>query len=73
MINQKPAYWKSEGPAFTELGKIDMVLLSHDQYGDNLDNASRQLIQTVPQTLSTKIGTERLQGNAHQHIKTTIQ
>jgi L-ascorbate metabolism protein UlaG (beta-lactamase superfamily) len=64
LINDKPGYWKLEGPVTTETGKIDLVLLSHDQHGDNLDNAGRELLKTVPQTLTTKIGAERLKGNA---------
>lgn len=64
MINDKPAYHKTEGPATTEIGKIDVVLLSHDQHGDNLDHAGRQLLKQVDKTLTTKIGAERLGGNA---------
>ncbi|MFC0518708.1 MBL fold metallo-hydrolase [Mucilaginibacter angelicae] len=64
MINDKPAYHKTEGPATTEIGKIDVVLLSHDQHGDNLDHAGRELLKQVDKTLTTKIGAERLGGNA---------
>jgi L-ascorbate metabolism protein UlaG (beta-lactamase superfamily) len=64
MINGKPAYHKIDGPAITNIGKIDAVLLSHDQHGDNLDNAGRAFLKTVPKTFTTKIGAERLQGNA---------
>jgi L-ascorbate metabolism protein UlaG (beta-lactamase superfamily) len=64
MINDKPAYHKTEGPATTEIGKIDVVLLSHDQHGDNLDHAGRELLNQVDKTLTTKIGAERLGGNA---------
>ncbi|HEX8023411.1 MBL fold metallo-hydrolase [Mucilaginibacter sp.] len=64
MINDKPAYHKTEGPAITEIGKIDVVLLSHDQHGDNLDHAGRELLKHVHKTLTTKIGAERLGGNA---------
>lgn len=64
MINNNPAYSKTEGPAITDVGKIDLVLLSHDQHGDNLDYAGRELLKTVPQTFTTIIGAERLQGNA---------
>src|ERR1700744_3729066 len=63
-INDKPAYSKTEGPATTDIGKIDAVLLSHDQHGDNLDHAGRELLKSVPKTFTTKIGAERLQGNA---------
>jgi len=64
MINDKPAYHKTEGPVTTDIGKIDVVLLSHDQHGDNLDNAGRGLLKQVSKTLTTKIGAERLGGNA---------
>jgi L-ascorbate metabolism protein UlaG (beta-lactamase superfamily) len=64
MINDKPAYSKTEGPATTDIGKIDAVLLSHDQHGDNLDNAGRELLKSVPKTFTTKIGAERLKGTA---------
>ncbi|HEY8929053.1 MAG TPA: MBL fold metallo-hydrolase [Mucilaginibacter sp.] len=64
MINDKPAYWKTEGPATTEIGHIDAILLSHDQHGDNLDHAGRELLKTVGKTFTTKIGAERLGGNA---------
>ena len=64
MINDKHAYSKTEGPATTDIGKIDAVLLSHDQHGDNLDNAGREFLKSVPKTFTTKIGAERLKGNA---------
>jgi L-ascorbate metabolism protein UlaG (beta-lactamase superfamily) len=64
MINDKPAYWKTEGPAINDIGNIDAVLLSHDQHGDNLDHAGREFLKSVPKTFTTKIGGERLQGNA---------
>jgi L-ascorbate metabolism protein UlaG (beta-lactamase superfamily) len=64
MINDKPAYHKTEGPASIDIGKIDAVLLSHDQHGDNLDHAGRELLKSIPKTFTTKIGAERLQGNA---------
>jgi L-ascorbate metabolism protein UlaG (beta-lactamase superfamily) len=62
-INDKPAYWKTEGPASTDTGKIDAVLLSHDQHGDNLDNAGRKFLKSVSKVFTTKIGAERLKGN----------
>ena len=64
MINDKLAYHKIEGPANVNIGKIDAVLLSHDQHGDNLDTAGREFLKSVPKTFTTKIGAERLQGNA---------
>ena len=60
MINDKPAYWKTEGPATNDVGKIDAVLLSHDQHGDNLDHAGRELLQKVNNKFTTKIGAERM-------------
>jgi L-ascorbate metabolism protein UlaG (beta-lactamase superfamily) len=63
-INDKPAYSKIEGPAKVDIGKIDAVLLSHDQHGDNLDNAGRKFLTLVPKTFTTRTGAERLQGNA---------
>lgn len=64
MINDKPAYWKTEGPATTDVGQIDAVLLSHDQHGDNLDHAGRELLKKVNNTFTTKIGSERLGDNS---------
>ena len=64
MINDKPAYWKTAGPAGTDIGKIDVVLLSHDQHGDNLDHAGREFLTSVPKTFTTKVGAQRLKGNA---------
>jgi L-ascorbate metabolism protein UlaG (beta-lactamase superfamily) len=43
-----------------DLGRIDAVLLSHDQHGDNLDNAGRAFLSTVPLVLTTPSGAERL-------------
>ncbi len=63
-INDKPAYAKTDNPAITDIGRIDVVLLSHDQHGDNLDNAGRELLKTVPLTLTTVIGAGRLKGSA---------
>src|SRR5206468_3207386 len=43
------------GPAIpvTELGPIDVVLLSHDEHYDNLDESGRALLPSVPTVLST--------------------
>ncbi|WPO78063.1 MBL fold metallo-hydrolase [Flavobacterium sp. KACC 22761] len=43
-----------------EIGKIDLVLLSHDHHSDNLDKKGRIFIQTVPIVLSTKDAENRL-------------
>jgi L-ascorbate metabolism protein UlaG (beta-lactamase superfamily) len=46
-----------------ELGPIDLVLISHDQHGDNLDEAGRALLPQAGQVLTTKAGAGRLEGN----------
>ena len=51
---------KLAGPAITDFGDIDLVLLSHDQHWDNLDKAGRQLLETVPVTITTLAGASRL-------------
>lgn len=53
---------KLSDPALTDIGKIDIVLLSHDQHGDNLDTAGRALLENVTQTFSTPAAAERLKG-----------
>jgi L-ascorbate metabolism protein UlaG (beta-lactamase superfamily) len=54
---------KIMGPANVDIGKIDIVLLSHDQHFDNLDNAGRMLLQKVPKAYTTIIGAQRLKGS----------
>ncbi|GIE77370.1 hypothetical protein Aph02nite_33200 [Actinoplanes philippinensis] len=46
------------------LGRVDVVLLSHDQHPDNLDDSGRALLATVPLTLTTVGGAARLGGAA---------
>ncbi|MGW0548687.1 MBL fold metallo-hydrolase [Streptomyces altiplanensis] len=43
-----------------DLGPVDVVLLSHDEHDDNLDNAGRALLAGIPLTLTTTGGGERL-------------
>ncbi|KAA6461111.1 MBL fold metallo-hydrolase [Acidobacteria bacterium AB60] len=47
-----------------ELGRIDYVLLSHEQHSDNLDGAGRAMLSHAGKVLTTKEGAERLGGNA---------
>ncbi|MFD5268262.1 MBL fold metallo-hydrolase [Streptomyces sp. NPDC058335] len=47
-----------------DLGRIDAVLLSHDEHDDNLDNAGRALLVDVPVVFTTESGAGRLGGNA---------
>lgn len=55
---------KTEPSAATEVGPIDVVLLSHDQHPDNLDTAGRKFLESAPLTLTTPTGAERLGGTA---------
>ncbi|MFE4650054.1 MBL fold metallo-hydrolase [Streptomyces sp. NPDC056707] len=43
-----------------DLGRIDVVLLSHDEHPDNLDRSGRALLSDVPLTLTTPGGGQRL-------------
>lgn len=49
-------------PALTpsEIGEVDLVLLSHDHHKDNLDETGRNFIKTVPLVLSTTDAVHRL-------------
>jgi L-ascorbate metabolism protein UlaG (beta-lactamase superfamily) len=55
---------KLVGPALPaeEMGRVDAVLLSHDQHADNLDPAGRELLRKVPAAFTTRTGAERLGG-----------
>src|SRR5215813_10310578 len=55
---------KIQSPSKSDTGKIDFVLLSHDQHPDNLDNAGRDLLKTVDHVFTTKAGAGRLGGNS---------
>jgi len=43
-----------------DAGRVDVVLLSHDQHPDNLDTAGRALCATVPLVLTTPAAADRL-------------
>ncbi|MFH8900542.1 MBL fold metallo-hydrolase [Streptomyces coeruleorubidus] len=47
-----------------DLGRVDAVLLSHDEHDDNLDNAGRAFLPEVPVVFTTVSGADRLGGNA---------
>lgn len=53
---------KAAGPAIgpESLGRIDVVLLSHDHHFDNLDHAGRAMLQGVGKVLTTPTGAKRL-------------
>jgi L-ascorbate metabolism protein UlaG (beta-lactamase superfamily) len=57
---------KTQDPAvaMTDLGRIDIVLLSHDHHYDNLDTAGRELLGRAGLVLTTTAGASRLGGNA---------
>ncbi|MER6072349.1 MBL fold metallo-hydrolase [Streptomyces sp. NPDC001817] len=48
----------------TDLGPVDVVLLSHDEHPDNLDHSGRALLASVPRTFTTSGGAVRLGGTA---------
>ncbi|MDI9311975.1 MAG: MBL fold metallo-hydrolase [Limnohabitans sp.] len=52
-------------PALTieEIGKVDLVLLSHDHHSDNLDKNGRAFIKTVLTVISTKDAVRRLKND----------
>ncbi|AXK44853.1 MBL fold metallo-hydrolase [Brachybacterium saurashtrense] len=47
-----------------EVGRIDAVLLSHDEHDDNLDRSGRAFLPRVPVVFTTISGAGRLGGNA---------
>jgi L-ascorbate metabolism protein UlaG (beta-lactamase superfamily) len=53
---------KLTGPALSveQLGRVDAVLLTHDHHGDNLDDAGRALLATVPTVVTTVAAARRL-------------
>src|ERR1044072_9620416 len=57
---------KPQGPALSpeELGRVDAVLLSHDQHDDNLDDAGRAMLPSAGQVVTTAAGAKRLGGDA---------
>lgn len=57
---------KTRGPSIdpSDLGRIDLVLLSHEHHADNLDTAGRALLPGVGHILTTREGARRL-GLAH--------
>jgi L-ascorbate metabolism protein UlaG (beta-lactamase superfamily) len=57
---------KLTGPALSvdEVGPVDLVLLTHDHHADNLDDAGRRLVDTVPRVVTTEPGAVRLGGGA---------
>lgn len=57
---------KLVGPAVQAAGlpTVDAVLLTHDHHADNLDDAGRALLPSVPVVVTTESGARRLGGTA---------
>ena len=57
---------KTSHPALTaeQVGRVDAVLLSHDQHADNFDHAGRAYAMQAPRLLTTVVGSKRLGGVA---------
>jgi L-ascorbate metabolism protein UlaG (beta-lactamase superfamily) len=53
---------KTAGPAVADdqLGRVDLVLVSHDNHPDNLDDSGRALAIAAPLLLTTPSGSGRL-------------
>jgi L-ascorbate metabolism protein UlaG (beta-lactamase superfamily) len=53
---------KTVGPAVADdqLGSVDLVLVSHDNHADNLDDRGRALALAAPLVLTTRSGARRL-------------
>ncbi|MFI7136265.1 MBL fold metallo-hydrolase [Streptomyces massasporeus] len=52
-----------------DLGRIDVVLLSHDEHADNLDTSGRALLAGIPLTLTTPGGGERLRESLGDKVR----
>ena len=57
---------KLSGPALEPeaIGKVDAVLLSHDQHADNLDHSGKDFLTQADRVLTTVAGARRLGGRA---------
>jgi L-ascorbate metabolism protein UlaG (beta-lactamase superfamily) len=53
---------KLAGPAVSaeDIGPIDVILLTHDHHGDNLDHAGRALLDQAGEVVTTASGAKRL-------------
>jgi L-ascorbate metabolism protein UlaG (beta-lactamase superfamily) len=57
---------KTAAPALTaeQVGRVDAVLLSHDQHADNFDHAGKIFAMQAPRLVTTIAGAQRLGGRA---------
>lgn len=53
----------------SEIGAIDLVLLSHDDHYDNLDDAGRALLPNAGHVLTTESGRQRLQQQGASNVQ----
>ncbi|MFF5309464.1 MBL fold metallo-hydrolase [Streptomyces massasporeus] len=53
----------------TDLGSVDVVLLSHDEHPDNLDTSGRALLPGISLTLTTPGGGERLRESLGDKVR----
>ena len=63
-LNEHMTETKLKGPAAMPPGYVDVVLLSHDNHFDNLDNAGRAFLRQTGVVLTTRSGAERLGANS---------
>lgn len=79
--HRAPAYVlrKTQGPAIAAeaIGRVDVVLLSHDHHYDNLDRAGRAVLESARHVVTTDAGAARLGGRAiglapWQHVDLTF-
>lgn len=65
-INSVTSLKKTNSPSVKsdDLGQIDLVLLSHDEHADNLDEKGRAYLKKVTEVFTTASGAKRLGGNA---------
>jgi L-ascorbate metabolism protein UlaG (beta-lactamase superfamily) len=57
---------KLSGPGLeaSQIGEIDVILLSHDEHADNLDDIGKQILPKARVVVTTQEGAKRLGGNA---------
>ncbi|MFG2499283.1 MBL fold metallo-hydrolase [Streptomyces sp. NPDC048441] len=67
----RPGLTKTAPAAGTlsDLGTVDVVLLSHDEHPDNLDKSGRSLLADIPLTLTTPGGGRRLRDSLGDRVK----
>lgn len=65
---------KQTGPALSpsEIGQVDVVLLSHDHHADNLDDRGRELLADVPLVITTQAGAKRLGARGLSDWESTV-